>query len=398
MSTEVEMKPVENTVEVKQICTTETEPKVEEKVAIPVEKEKDQPNMCKRFCKRWFIDAFGGMALGLFCTLIAGLIIKQIAKLIGDNVIGNFLKTIGQVATVLMGCGIGAGIGHALNSPRLVIFCAIVNGFVGANASAIRDGSLFVDEVIHLTGGGDPISAYLAAIVAVEIGLLIAGKTSIDILLVPLVCLLTGSVVAYFLGPPIAKLLALIGQCIEVATNFQPIVMGMFVAVVMGILLTMPTSSAAIGISIGMTGISSAAASAGCACHMVGFAVSSFRENRWGGLIAQGVGTSMLQIPNVMKHPQILIPPIVASLVAGPISSAVFKLRCNPAGSGMGTSGFVGVLMTYDMSVSELGVGKTLAGILVCFFVIPAVVSLGVSEFMRKKGWIKKDDMKIMTN
>lgn len=396
------MKPAETTAETKQVSTPENEPKAEEKVVIPEKKEveeaKAKPNMCKRFCKRWFIDAFGGMALGLFCTLIAGLILKQIAKLIGDNGVGSFLTTIGQVASVLMGCGIGAGVGYALNSPRLVLFCAIVNGFVGANASAIQKGTLFDGTAITLTGGGDPISAYLAAIVAVEIGLLIAGKTSIDILLVPLVCLLTGSVVAFFLGPPIAQLLALIGSLIESATTLQPVLMGMLVAVVMGVLLTMPTSSAAIGISIGMTGISSAAASAGCACQMVGFAFSSFRENGWGGLIAQGVGTSMLQIPNVMKHPQILIPPIVASLVAGPISAALFKLQCNPAGSGMGTSGFVGVLMTYDMSVGSLGVGKTLAGILVCFFIIPAVVSLATSEFMRKKGWIKKDDMKIMTN
>ena len=144
-----------------------------------------------------------------------------------------------------------------------------------------------------------------------------------------------------------------------------------------------------------MSGVSAAAASAGCACHMVGFAVSSFRENRWGGLIAQGLGTSMLQIPNLAKAPQILIPPIVASIVSGPISATVFKLKCNAAGSGMGTSGFVGVLMTYSESYAELGVGMTIAGIVVCFFVIPAVVSLLVSELMRKKGWIKQGDMAI---
>lgn len=171
-----------------------------------------------------------------------------------------------------------------------------------------------------MAGPGDPISAYLSAIVATEIGILIAGKTSIDILLVPLVCLICGLVVAFFLGPPVAALLAAVGRGIELATTLQPVLMGMLVAAVMGFLLTMPTSSAAIGISINMAGISAAAASAGCACHMVGFAVSSFRENGWGGLIAQGIGTSMLQIPNVMKHPQILIPPTVAAIVAGPIS------------------------------------------------------------------------------
>lgn len=361
-------------------------------------KKEKEPSCCRKFCKRWFIDAFGGMALGLFCTLIAGLIIKQIGQLFGkDSAVGSFLTTVGQVASVLTGCGIGAGIGHALGSPRLVIFCSIVTGFIGANANAIVKGTLFVDGKMMLTGAGDPISAYLAAIISVELGLLVAGKTSLDILIVPLVCLISGGVVAVFLGPPIATVLTQLGLLIERATAWQPIPMGIIVSAVMGILLTLPTSSAAIGISIGMNGISAGAASAGCACQMVGFAVSSFRDNGWSGLIAQGLGTSMLQIPNLAKAPQIFIPPIVASIVAGPISSAVFKLQCNAAGSGMGTSGLVGVLMTYSESVKVLGVGKTLFGIIVCFFVIPAVVSLGVSEFMYAKGWIKKGDMSIVS-
>lgn len=357
--------------------------------------EKKKPSACQRFCKRWFIDAFGGMAMGLFCTLIAGLILKQIAKLFGNSVVATLLTNIGIIAGILTGCGIGAGIGHALNAPRLVLFCAIVNGFIGANANAINKGTFVTNGAITVSGGGDPISAYLASIVAVEIGLLIAGKTSIDILLVPLVSLISGTVVAYFFGPPVAALLSAIGRGIELATTLQPVLMGIVVSIVMGILLTMPTSSAAIGISIQMNGISAAAACAGCAAQMVGFAVSSFRENRWGGLIAQGLGTSMLQIPNIFKHPLVFIPPIVASAITGPIASAAFKLKCNAAGSGMGTSGLVGVLMTYDMSVEELGMGRTIAGILVCHFIIPIVVSLAVSEFMRKKGWIKQGDMQL---
>lgn len=380
----------ENTVE----NDTEKASSVENK---PAEEKAKKPNWCQRFCKRWFIDAFGGMALGLFCTLIAGLIIKQIGLLFGDNAVGKFLTQVGQVANVLTGAGIGAGIGHALGAPRLVIFCAIVNGFMGANSNAFVKGTLFDGSKIVLTGPGDPVSAYIASIIAVELGILVAGKTSIDILLVPLVCLLSGSIIAIIFGPPIAQVLNALGALIEQATTLQPVLMGMIVAVIMGVLLTLPTSSAAIGISIGMNGISAAAASAGCACQMVGFAVSSFRENGWGGLIAQGLGTSMLQIPNLAKAPQIFIPPIIASLVAGPISAAAFKLECNAAGSGMGTSGFVGILMTYSESVKKLGVGKTIFGIIVCFVVIPAVVSLLVSEFMRKKGWIKKGDMTIVS-
>lgn len=384
---------------VSETAVTNVEKKEEEKsVVVEMDtKEEKKPSLCKRFCKRWFIDAFSGMALGLFCTLIAGLIIKQIGLLFGDNYVGTFLTNVGQTASVLTGAGIGAGIGHALGAPRLVIFCAIVNGFLGANSNAFVKGTLFDGTKLILTGPGDPVSAYVAAIISVEIGILIAGKTSIDILIVPLVCLLSGSIVAAILGPPIATVISALGGLIESATTLQPVLMGIIVAVIMGVLLTLPTSSAAIGISIGMTGISAGAASAGCACHMVGFAVASFKENRWGGLIAQGIGTSMLQIPNLAKNPKILIPPIIASIVAGPISAAAFKLKCNAAGSGMGTSGFVGVLMTYSESIKELGAGRTLLGILICFVVIPAVVSLGVSEFMRKKGWIKEGDMAIVS-
>lgn len=395
VQSEAQVTPVEQKQESPAVVAPAAPESGKEEKEVKVEKK---PSCCKTFCKRWFIDAFGGMALGLFCTLIAGLILKQIGSIFGtSNAVGAFFTNIGTIASVLMGCGIGAGIGHALGSPRLVIFCAIVNGFVGANASGLVNNTLFVDGKLVLSGGGDPISAYIAAIIAVELGNLIAGKTSIDILIVPLVCLITGSLSAYLFGPPISLVLASIGAFIEKVTTLQPVLMGIVVAVIMGVLLTLPTSSAAIGISIGMTGISAGAASAGCACQMVGFAVSSFRENRWGGLIAQGLGTSMLQIPNLVKAPQIFIPPIVASIVSGPISAAVFKLKCNPAGSGMGTSGLVGVLMTYSESYAELGVGRTIAGIVVCFVVIPAVVSLAVSEFMRKKGWIKMGDMTIVS-
>lgn len=407
MTHEVELQTVSNPTPQETTVSAEMpQPAAEKEVVVdvPAEPKEEEPkkekqmNGCQKFCKRWFIDAFGGMALGLFCTLIAGLIIKQIGQLFGTtSTVGSFLTTVGQIANVLTGCGIGAGIGLSLGAPRLVLFCSIVNGFIGANASAIVKGTLIQDGKIVLGGGGDPISAYLAAIIAVEIGLLIAGRTSIDILIVPLVCLISGGIVAVFLGPPIATILTQLGLLIEKATAWQPIPMGMIVAVVMGVLLTLPTSSAAIGISIGMNGISAGAASAGCACQMIGFAVSSFRDNGWGGLIAQGLGTSMLQIPNLAKAPQIFIPPIVASLIAGPISSVVFKLQCNAAGSGMGTSGLVGVLMTYAESVESLGVGMTIFGIAICFFVIPAVVSWGVSEFMYKKGWIKKGDMLIVS-
>lgn len=397
---EVVVEKVETKEEVKSEKTEEIKSENSEEKPVVVEmdaKEEKKPNWCKRFCKRWFIDAFGGMALGLFCTLIAGLIIKQIGLLFGNTYVGTFLTNVGQIASVLTGAGIGAGIAHALGAPRLVIFCAIVNGFLGANSSAFMKGTLLDGTKVVLTGPGDPISAYISAIIAVEVGLLIAGKTPIDILLVPLASLLSGSIVAGLLGPPIASVISAIGSLIESATRLAPLPMGIIVSVIMGLLLTLPTSSAAIGISIGMTGISAGAACAGCACHMVGFAVASFSDNGWGGLIAQGIGTSMLQIPNLVKAPKILIPPVIASIISGAVSAAVFKLQCNAAGSGMGTSGFVGIIMTFTESYKILGKGKTILGIVVCFILIPAVVSFNISRIMRKKGWIKKGDMAIVS-
>ena len=234
VQSEAQVTPVEQKQESPAVVAPAAPESGKEEKEVKVEKK---PSCCKTFCKRWFIDAFGGMALGLFCTLIAGLILKQIGSIFGtSNAVGAFFTNIGTIASVLMGCGIGAGIGHALGSPRLVIFCAIVNGFVGANASGLVNNTLFVDGKLVLSGGGDPISAYIAAIIAVELGNLIAGKTSIDILIVPLVCLITGSLSAYLFGPPISLVLASIGAFIEKVTTLQPVLMGIVVAVIMGVL------------------------------------------------------------------------------------------------------------------------------------------------------------------
>lgn len=356
----------------------------------------------KKFCKRWFIQAFSGMAMGLFCTLIAGLILKQIGSLIlsfwpGAG-IGLFFTRVGQVASVLTGAGIGAGVAHALNAPRLVIFCAVVTGLIGGNANAFAAGN-FPDATnkVILGGPGDPISAYLASIVCTEVGIWISG-TPVDILLVPLVTLSVGSVVGQYLGPPISSFLAAVGRAVQSATTLQPVLMGIVVSAVMGVLLTLPTSSAAIGIAIQLQGISAGAATAGCASHMIGFAVASFRDNGISGLISQGIGTSMLQIPNVMRRPLVLIPAVAASVVAGPLSSAAFKLLCNKEGSGMGTSGFVGVIMTWTTSrEAGLPTARIVWGILVCHFLVPALVSWAVAEGMRKMKWLREGDMKIAT-
>ena len=328
--------------------------------------------------KRYGVDAMGAMAQGLFASLLIGTIIKTLGQQLG----AQFLIDAGNFAQQVAGPAMAVSIGAALSAPQLVLYSLIAVG-MAANS---------------LGGAGGPLAVYIITIIAAECGKLVSRETKVDILVTPAVTILTGCGLAVLCAPAIGAVASAVGDFIKWATNLQPFLMGVLVSVAVGMALTLPISSAAICAALSLTGLAGGAAVAGCCAQMVGFAVQSYRENGFSGLIAQGIGTSMLQIPNVMKHPQILIPPTVAAIVAGPISSAAFKLLSNAAGSGMGTSGFVGVLMTYSESVKELGVGRTVGGLIVCFVVIPAVVSLGVSEFMRKKGWIKPGDMKINTN
>lgn len=357
--------------------------------------------------KRWFITAFSGMAQGLFVTLIAGTILAQIAGWIGNNYVGNTLTYIANVAKSLMGAGIGVGIAHALGKNKLLVFSAAVAGMVGAFAD-----KLFVGAAPFTTLGlgapGNPIGAYVVTMLAVELIGLYAGKTKLDILLVPLGTLAL-AFAGVFVSYPFIWLVNQLGTLIAIATNATPLVMGIVIAVVMGILLTLPTSSAAIWVAVAspvITGfaagtvpvesyeailLAGGAATVGCACHMVGFAVASFRENGFSGLISQGIGTSMLQIPNVMKKPLIMLPMIVSSAILGPVSTCLFGLKCGTAGGGMGTSGLVGVFDLFNYTQGALGY----VGIVLLMFVLPALLNLAISEFMRKKGWIKPGDMSL---
>ncbi len=356
----------------------------------------------KALPKRWFITAFSGMAQGLFVTLIAGTILAQIAgwiNKIGDgNYVGNTLLYIANIAKSLMGAGIGVGIAHALGKNKLLVFSAAVAGMVGAFADKLIVGSVpFV--TLGLGAPGNPIGAYVVAMLVVELVQLYAGKTKLDILLIPLGSLLLcfgGVYVAY----PFIWLVNQLGNLIAVATEITPFFMGILIAVVMGVLLTMPTSSAAIWIAVATQVaaenqaamlLAGGAATVGCACHMVGFAVASYRENKVGGLISQGIGTSMLQIPNIMKKPLIMLPMIISSAICGPLSTCVFKLKCGAAGGGMGTSGLVGVFDLFENTSGALGY----VGIILLMFVLPAILNWVMSEFMRKKGWLKENDMKL---
>ena len=361
----------------------------------------------KALPKRYFITAFSGMAQGLFVTLIAGTILAQIAGWIGDNYIGNTLLYIANIAKSLMGAGIGVGIAHALGKNKLLVFSSAVAGMVGAFAQGLVFGE--TPSAILLTSGspGNPIGAYVVTMFIVELVSLYEGKTKLDIILIPLGALLL-AVGGTYLAWPFIELINLFAELLVITINAGEavkIIVGIVIAVVMGILLTMPTSSAAIWIAIARSetaisnpevfAIAGGAAVAGCAAHMIGFAVASYRENKVSGLISQGIGTSMLQIPNIMKKPIIMLPEIIASVFAG-LVAVLLDMRCTDVGGGMGTSGLVGLFGVIDASVvANIPTVSIVLGIVLCLFVIPAVVSLGASEFMRKKGWIKDGDMKL---
>jgi hypothetical protein len=352
-------------------------------------------NKLKKALSYIFIDGLSGMALGLFATLIIGTIIGQVASFV-PGVAGQWLGYAAAVAKAITGAGIGAGMAFKYKASPLTGVSAAVSGMVGAFASKITAGAVITEAGLLFSGPGDPLGAFIASFCAVQIGKLISGKTKLDIILTPACSILAGSAAGLLIGPPAAVISTKIGEVIQWGTERQPVLMGIIVSVVMGICLTLPISSAALGIILGLGGLAGGAAAVGCSCQMIGFAVISYRENKFGGLIAQGVGTSMIQMPNIIKHPQIWIPPIAASAILGPISTKLLGMTCLAAGSGMGTSGIVGQLMTYSsMKADGVDTKIIIAEILIMHVIAPAVISLGISEFMRKKNFIKSGDMSL---
>ena len=361
----------------------------------------------KTICNRWFIDAFTGMALGLFATLIAGTILCTIARIFPkDSAMYYLFYTIGTIAQTLMGAGIGVGIAFKLKAKPLVMFTAAVAGLVGAFADVIVSTSIAetISAFATLAVGkpGNPIGAYVVALMAIEIASFYAGKTKFDIILIPLGMMII-SLAAIYVAYPFIWLVNELGELIALATEATPFFMGIIIAVIMGILLTMPTSSAAIWVAVSkgiVTGsdpvlaeamlLAGGAAVVGCACQMVGFAVMSYKENGVSGLVSQGLGTSMLQIPNIMKNGWTFVPPIVASAICGPIATCVFKLKCGFSGGGMGTSGLVGVIDTFDKSGMDWQIW---VGVILLMFVLPAIISFAVCYGLRKWGKIKENDL-----
>ncbi|MEG2784478.1 MAG: PTS sugar transporter subunit IIC [Lachnospiraceae bacterium] len=346
----------------------------------------------KKLLDHIFIDGLSGMAQGLFATLIVGTIIQQIGLLIGGD-IGAMLVVIGKVAAAFTGAGIGVGVAYKFKESPLVVLSAATAGMVGAFASQLLAGTVLTKGAMVFAGPGEPLGAFIAAYIGIECGHLVSGKTKVDILVTPLVTIGTGSFVGLLLGPPISGFMTGLGAIINWGTEQQPFLMGIIVSVLMGMILTLPISSAALGIILNLSGIAAGAATVGCCCNMVGFAVASYRENKIGGLVAQGIGTSMLQVPNIVRKPVIWIPAILSSAILGPIGTMVLHMTNNATGSGMGTAGLVGPIMTWQTMIATEAGMVVLIKILLMQVILPAILTLVISEFMRKKQWIKSGDM-----
>ena len=349
--------------------------------------------------KRYFIDAMGAMAQGLFCTLLVGTILNTIGQQFHIGFLNAIVVTIGTgdgavhytiggLCSAMVGPGMAVAIARALNAPPLVLFSLIPVGFA----------------TNYMGGAGGPLAVLFVAIVAAELGKAVSKETKIDILVTPIVTVLVGVGFAALIAAPVGTAASAVGQAIMWATELQPFFMGIIVSVVIGVALTLPISSAAICAALGLTGLAGGAAVAGCCAQMIGFAVMSFRENRWGGLAAQGLGTSMLQMGNIVRNPRIWIPPTLAAAITGPVATCLFRLEMNgaPVSSGMGTCGLVGQIGVYTGWVNDVAAGTKAAitgmdwlGLVLISFVLPAVLTWLIAIPLRKWGWIKDGDLKL---
>lgn len=334
--------------------------------------------------KRYGIDALGAMAQGLFASLLIGTIIATLGEQLGMEVLVN----IGGYAKAATGPAMAVAIGYALHCPPLVLFSLVA---VGGAANT-------------LGGAGGPLAVLLVTIVAAEFGKVVSKETKIDIIVTPFVTITIGSLLSMWCAPAIGAAASAVGAAIMWATELQPFFMGIIISVIVGIALTLPISSAAICAALSLTGLAGGAAVAGCCANMVGFAVLSFKENKWGGLFAQGIGTSMLQMGNIVRNPRIWLPAILTSAITGPIATCIFKLQMNGAAvaSGMGTCGLVGQIGVYTGWINDIAAGTKSAitafdwiGLILISFILPGILAWAFGLFLRKLGWIKEGDLKL---
>lgn len=321
----------------------------------------------------YFIDALGAMAFGLFASLLVGTILNSIGSSFGiDFLTERIWPLIGKS----VGAAIAVSIAYCLKAPNLVLFASTI---VGIGAYEL----------------GGPVGVYVATIFATEFGKLVSKRTKLDIIITPAITILVGVLVGDFIGPAVASFMTSLGNLIMRATELQPFLMGIVVSVLVGMALTLPISSAAICMMLSLSGIAGGAATVGCSAQMIGFAIISYKDNGLEGLFAQGLGTSMFQVPNIIKNPKIWIPPTLAAAILGPISTLLFKMENSPLGSGMGTSGLVGQISTINTMAADRQVGILLLEIILLHFILPGLISYIIYKPMYKKGLIKDDDMKI---
>lgn len=320
--------------------------------------------------QRYFIDALGSMAQGLFASLLIGTIFNTIGQQFN---IPFLSETVWPIANSMTGSAIGVAVAYALNAPPLVLFSSTITGAAG-NAL------------------GGPAGAFIAALIGTELGKLVSKETKIDIIATTGVTILSGVLVGSIIGPVIGGLMTATGEVIMYATELAPFLMGVIVSVIVGTVLTLPLSSAALSMMLGLEGIAAGAAMAGCCAHMIGFAFMSFKENGWGGVAAQGLGTSMLQVPNLVKNPWCWIPPILVSAITGPLSTMIFQMENSSIGAGMGTSGLVGIIETFNTMGGGVNV---IAGVIILYILIPALLTPFIGNLMRKRGLIKDGDLKL---
>lgn len=347
--------------------------------AAEIEKERaSRPSgshVFRRLSSRWFIDGMGAMALGLFASLIVGLIISQLSHIPGLGFLSDFAEVL-SASSPVVGAAIGVAVAYGLKTKPLVMFSSAATGAFG-----------------YLAGG--PVGAYAGALIGSEIGSLVAGKTPVDILVSPLVTIIAGCGAGALLGPPLNGFMTWFGDVINAATVLAPFPMSIAVAVLVGMALTAPISSAALCIMMGIDGLAAGAACAGCCAQMMGFAAMSLSENGWGGFIAQGLGTSMLQFPNILRRPQIWIPPTAAAAICGPISTVLLQMTNTSTGAGMGTSGLVGQFGAWAAMSETMEPGLLLVWLLIVQFLLPAVLAAVIAIPLRKAGWIRPADLKL---
>ncbi|MBE6635577.1 MAG: PTS sugar transporter subunit IIC [Ruminococcaceae bacterium] len=337
--------------------------------------------------KLYFVDAMSAMALGLFASLLMGTIFGTVRDLIPEgNVVREYFELLSGAGGAT-GAMIGVAIAYSLKAPPLVMFSAGVVGMFGNSL-----GTTVLFEGVNKSVSAGPLGAFICVLVAVEVGKIVSKSTKVDILVTPATTLAVGGLVGMLLCPLVAWAMYWLGYFINYATELLPFFMGIIISVVVGIVLTLPISSAALCAMIGISGIAGGAAAVGCCAQMVGFAVISFRENRWGGVVAQGLGTSMLQMGNIVKNPLIWVPATLAAAITGPISTCLFRLECTGVSAGMGTCGLVGPIGI----ISDMGwTFNSVFGIILLCIILPAALSLLFSEVMRRLGWIKSGDMKL---